>query len=157
MFKLFKPRHEHNWKLIALNDQYHTTYTDTNKTVHWNQRFYQCDCGARKHTDNREKYQKHEGVDQAKQNWIDTGMVPKGSYLPNENSGYFKPTDEDRAALDPVVAYQKTLEDMAKTIGVVINRDFDLEARYPKLKAAADEYHRQLDKYRNFESLKEKT
>ena len=26
---------------------------------------------------------------------------------------------------------------------------------FPKLKEAADEYHRQLDKYRNFDSLKE--
>ena len=154
--RLFKPWHEHDWELVALNDEYHTNYTDTGKKVNWHQRFYQCKCGARKHTDNREKYQRHEGVDQAKQNWLDTGMVPNGSYLPNAKSGYFKPTDEDRAALDPVLAYQKTLEELVNSLGVVINRDFDLEAQYPKLKAAADEYHRQLDKYRNFESLKEK-
>ena len=154
--RLFKPRHEHNWELVALNDQYHTNYTDVGKKVNWHQRFYQCACGARKHTDNRDKYQKHEGVDQAKQNWIDAGVVPNGSYLPDAKAGYFKPSDEDRTALDPVLAYQKTLEDIQKSLGVVLNRDFNLEAQYPKLKAAADEYHRQLDKYRNFESLKEK-
>lgn len=150
-----KPLHSHTWKLVALNDQYHTNYTDTGQKKQWHQRFYECSCGARKHTDNREKYQRHEGVDAARDNWIDAGVVPKGSYLPNEKSGYFKPSDEDRTALDPVLQYQKTLQDMVDSLGIVINRDFKLESKYPKLKEAADEYHRRLDKYRNFESLKE--
>ena len=96
-------------------------------------------------------------MEKAKQNWIDVGIVPKGSYHPNEDTNYVRIDDVEREKLDPVLAYQKTLEDIQKSLGVVLNRDFNLEAQYPKLKAAADEYHRQLDKYRNFESLKEET
>ena len=157
MRKLFKrtPKHQHDWKLVALNDSYHTTYKDTGEIKHWYQRFYECSCGARKHSDNREKYQKHEGIDQARDNWIDAGVVPTKSYHPSENTNYVKIEDIERKQLDPVLEYQKTLQDMVDSLGVVINRDFDLEARYPKLKEAADEYHRRLDKYRNFESLKE--
>lgn len=37
---------------------------------------------------------------------------------------------------------------------LMINRDSYLEKKYPKLKEAADEYHRQLEKYKTFEKLK---
>jgi hypothetical protein len=32
----------------------------------------------------------------------------------------------------------------------VITRDFNLKEKYPALKAAAEEYHKQLDKYKTF-------
>ena len=32
--------HKHEWELVATNDSYHTTYTDTGKTKHWEMRFY---------------------------------------------------------------------------------------------------------------------
>lgn len=154
--RLFKPQHEHDWELVGINAKYHTTYSDTKETKHWEMRFYKCACGERKYTDNRtSKYITHEGMEKAKQNWIDVGVVPKDSYHPAEDTNYVRIDDVEREKLDPVLEYQKTLEDLVNSLGVVINRDFDLEARYPKLKEAADEYHRRLNKYRNFESLKE--
>ena len=158
MFKLFKrtPKHEHDWELVAVNDTYRTTYSDTGETEYWQMRFYKCSCGDRKYEDNNTcKYATHEGMEKAKKNWIDTGVVPTKSYHPAKSTNYVKIDDIEREKLDPVLEYQKTLNELVKSLGVVINRDFDLEARYPKLKEAADEYHRRLDKYRNFENLKE--
>lgn len=153
--KWFKSRHQHTWELVACNDKYHTEYTDTGKKVYWNQRFYKCKCGVRKHEDSRtSQYQTHEGLDSAKKNWIDAGVVPNGSYYPGENSGYIKIDDVPKEKLDPIEKLNRNLEDISRTI-LAIKRDYDLEARYPKLKSAADEYNRQLDKYHNFESLKE--
>ena len=158
MFNIFKPKHEHDWKLVAVNDKYNTTYTDTKETKHWQMRFYKCNCGERKFSDNRppHTYIVHEGMDKARANWIDAGVVPVNSYDPTESTNYVKIDDIEREKLDPVLQYQKTLDEISKSLKVVLNRDFDLETKYPKLKAAADEYHRQLDKYRNFENLKEK-
>ena len=157
MFKLFNRNlmHTHDWELVAVNDKFHTNYTDTRKTEYWQIRFYRCSCGARKHTDNVPDYTPHTGVKTAKKNWIEAGVVPKNSYHPTDNTNYVKVDDIEREKLDPVLEYQKTLDELVKSLGVVINRDFDLEARYPQLREAADEYHRRLDKYRNFESLKE--
>jgi hypothetical protein len=148
--------HKHEWELVATNDSYHTTYTDTGKTKHWEMRFYKCTgCNARRYSDNYNNSYLHTGMQKAKQNWLDTGVVPKNSTHPKNSSEYTSITDVEREQIDPVLAYQKTLEDMQKSLSVVINRDFDMEAKYPKLKEAADEYHRRLDKYRNFDALKE--
>lgn len=156
MIKLFnrKPRHTHDWELVAVNDKYHTKYTDTGETVYWQMRFYKCSCGERKAGDNRSDIT-HAGMQEAKKNWIESGVVPTKSYHPTENTNYVKIDDLERKEIDPVLEYQRTLEELVNSLGVVINRDFDMETRYPKLKEAADEYHRQLDKYRNFDSLKE--
>lgn len=151
-----KPKHIHDWELVAVNDTYHTTYTDTGQTKYWQMRFYKCNCNSRKFEHDLPAYTSHRGLDQAQKNWIDVGVVPTNSYHPADKSNYVKIDDIDRKKLDPVLEYQKTLEEMTKTLRVVLNRDFELEARYPKLKEAADEYHRRLDKYRNFDSLKEK-
>ena len=158
MFKLFKrnPIHQHEWELVAVNDKYHTTYADTGEIKYWSMRFYKCSCGERKYSDDRtSSYITHAGMEKCKKNWIDTGVVPKDSYHPKTNSRYIQIDDIECEKLDPVLEYQKTLDELVKSLGVVINRDFDLEARYPNLKEAADEYHRRLDKYRNFEKLKE--
>jgi hypothetical protein len=154
LMKWFKHRHQHRWELVACNDNYHTEYTDTGKKSYWNQRFYKCSCGDRKHEDNRTQYQLHEGVDAAKKNWIDAGVVPKGSYYPGTQNGYVQLDSLPQAQLDPIEKLNRNLEDIARTVNA-IKRDYDLEAKYPKLKSAADEYNRQLDKYHNFESLKE--
>ncbi len=152
--RLFVPRHEHKWKLVACNDNYHTNYTDTNRKVYWKQRFYKCSCGARKHEDNRtSKYQEHEGIDAAKKNWIDVGVVPNHSYYPDETSGYVKITEVPIEKADPLDKLNRNLEDLGKLVGMV-KRDFDLEEKYPKLKKTADEYFRLLDKYRMVETLK---
>jgi hypothetical protein len=149
--------HRHRHELVAVNDEYHTKYTDTGSTVYHQMRFYRCNCGHRKFETNKSGNVRHEGIKKAQLNWIDTGVVPKKSYHPTKHTSYVKIDDLEREKLDPVVAYQKTLEDIQQSLAVVINRDFDLESRYPKLKQAADQYHRQLDKYRNFEKLKEKS
>ena len=157
MIKLFRrtPKHQHDWELVAVNDKYHTNYTDTGKTEYWQIRFYRCECGARRATDNYKGYSPHAGMQDAKKNWIESGVVPTKSYHPSGNTNYVKIDDIEREQLDPVLEYQKTLNELVNSLGVVINRDFNLEAQYPKLKEAADEYHRRLDKYRNFEKLKE--
>lgn len=157
---MFKWMCRHDWKLVALNDEYHTSYTDskTGKVTkkHWHQRFYECKCGKRKQTDDRGEWDPHSGIKYVIQNWVDAGVLPESSYFPDSTHGFIKPSESDRRALDPVLAYQKTLEDLVNSLGVLINRDFTLESQYPELKKAADEYHRRLDKYRNFNSLKEK-
>ena len=144
-------------ELVALNDEYHTTYSDTGNKKYHQMRFYRCSCGKRSFkTDYEFKYSKHAGIEQAKQNWLDTGVVPGKSYHPAESNYYVKIDDLAREKLDPILAYQQTLDDIQKSLKVIINRDFILEDKYPELKKAADEYHRRLDKYRTFESLKEK-
>lgn len=141
--------------LVSLNDNYHTTYTDTGKKVYHQMRFYRCECGIRTFkTDYDNNYSRHIGIDKAKQNWIDAGVVPASSYHPTESTQYVKIDDLERDKLDPIIAYKNTLEEISNTLKVVINRDFDLESKYPELKKAADNYHRQLDKYKTFEQLK---
>lgn len=153
MIKLFnrKPKHTHDWELVAVNDKYYTTYTDTGKTEYWQIRFYKCSCGERKASDNRHSsYTSHQGMQEAKKNWVETGVVPTKSYHPTDDTNYVKIDDIERKELDPVLEYQRTLEELVNSLGV-----FDLEARYPELKEAADEYHRRLEKYRAYEILKE--
>lgn len=153
MFKLFKPKHEHDWELVAVNDKYHTTYTDTKETKYWQMRFYKCNCGERKYSDDK-TYYTHEGMDKARANWLDAGVVPVNSYDPTESTNYVKIDDIEREKLDPVLAYQRTLDEISKSLKVVLNRNFDLESKYPDLKAAADRYHLVLEQYRVMEILK---
>ena len=94
MFNIFKPKHEHDWELVAVNDKYYTTYTDTGKTKYWSMRFYRCACGERKYSDDRtSSYYVHEGMDKVKANWIDTGVVPLNSYHPSQSQYYVKIDD----------------------------------------------------------------
>lgn len=155
MFNIFnrKPNHTCDWELVAVNEKYYTTYTDIQKTVYWEMRFYKCNCGKRKLTDNL-RNKKHEGIEKARKNWIDAGVVPANSTHPLDDSQYIQVDNIEREKLDPVLEYQKTIDDLVMALGVVLNRDFNLEEQYPSLKEAADEYHRRLSKYRNFESLK---
>ena len=48
----------------------------------------------------------------------------------------------------------KELDDMRDAL-LLLKRDVDMEAKYPKLKALKDEYERALDMYKTFETLKE--
>jgi len=151
-----KSKHKCNFELVAVNDEYHTEWTDTNTKEYHQMRFYKCECGSRSITVDKRSNSTHKGIDKARKNWIDAGVVPVKRYHPTELSHYVKIDDVERKQLDPVVAYQKTIEDMVAALGVVINRDYNLEEKYPKLKKAADNYHRELDKYRNFDNLKGK-
>jgi hypothetical protein len=153
MFKLFKPKHEHDWELVAVNDKYYTTYTDTKQNKYWSMRFYKCNCGERKYSDDK-NYYTLDCMDKAKDNWIDAGVVPQNSYHPSQSQHYVKIDDLEREKLDPVLAYQRTLDEISKSLRVVINRNFDLESKYPDLKAAADRYHLVLEQYRVMEILK---
>lgn len=149
-----KKKKDVEWELVATNDQYHSIDEKNNKTF-YEMRFYQSKCGQRRFTSDcpHSKYIFHKGMERAKKNWLDAGVIPVNSVHPTQDKHFVSIDDVKREELDPVLAYQQTLEEISKSLKVVINRDFDLEARYPKLKSAADEYHRQLDKYRR---LKEK-
>lgn len=145
MFNIFKPKHEHDWELVAVNDKYYTTYTDTGKTKYWSMRFYRCACGERKYSDDRtSSYYVHEGMDKVKANWIDTGVVPLNSYHPSQSQYYVKIDDADRKALDPLTKYQQTLEDIQSTL-LLVTRNIDLEEKYPELK---ESYQKHMDMYR---------
>jgi hypothetical protein len=55
---------------------------------------------------------------------------------------------------DPLMQLNKTVEELCNMMGV-IKRDYDLEKKYTKLRSIADQYNKELSKYRTFESLKE--
>ena len=156
MFKIFKLKHKHNWELVAVNDKFHITYNDTGKTKYWSMRFYKCACGERKYSDFRNSsLHIHEGMDKARDNWIDAGVVPTDSYHPADSKHYVKIDDTPKEQLDPLEQLNKTVEELCLTMNV-IKRDFDLEKKYPKLKSISDQYQQELSKYRTFESLKGK-
>lgn len=141
-------------ELVAINDQYHTTFSSGKSDYH-QMRFYRCECGKRSFkTDYPYEYSKHTGIEKAKQNWFETGVVPEKSYHPSQSKYYVQVDDLEAEKLDPILEYRKVLEELNKTLAITINRDFNLELKYPALKKAADEYHKQLDKYRTFEKLK---
>ena len=47
----------------------------------------------------------------------------------------------------------KELDEMRDAL-LLLKRDVDMEAKYPKLKELKDAYERQLEKYKTFEALK---
>ena len=48
----------------------------------------------------------------------------------------------------------KELDEMRDAL-LLLKRDVDMEAKYPKLKKIKDEYERALDMYKTFETIKE--
>lgn len=136
--------HSHNWELVACNDEYRTTSSTGGNPHYWKQRFYKCSCGARKHQDDRGEYNKHEGIDQAKQNWIDAGVVPNKSYFPSAANGYIKPPEAEAAVITPLTKYQNTLDDIRATL-LLVTRDAALEEKYPELK---ESYLKHMELYR---------
>jgi len=156
VYKWLHP-HRHNYKLVAVNDEYQTTFTDTKRKVVWTMRFYQCEgCGnriAKRFNDYTYAKLEHSGVDAAITNWIDCGVVPQNSYNPADNSYYVKPNHEENEKIDPLVNLNKTVQDLCAMMNV-IKRDYDLEGKYPTLKKAADNYNKLFDKYKTFEDLK---
>jgi hypothetical protein len=83
----------HNFELVAVNRDYHTTYTDSDRVIYHTMRFYQCSCGERKFkTDYANKYSTHNGINLAKDNWLDVGVVPSGSYDPRTVGENYVPT-----------------------------------------------------------------
>ena len=120
-------------------------------------RFYQCGCGNRSFTTDYNKsmgqYSSHEGINKAKQNWLDAGVVPTHSYHPETNQQYVKPGAVAEEKVDPLVKLTQTVADLCDMMQV-IRRDYDLEAKYPKLKKSADNYKALFEKYKTFETLK---
>ena len=83
----------HKFEVVAVNREYHTSYTDSNRVVYHTMRFYQCSCGVRKFkTDYDNKYSSHHGINLAKDNWLDVGVVPNGSYDPRKTNNSYVPT-----------------------------------------------------------------
>lgn len=159
MFKIFHKYlnpHVHDYKLIAVNDEYNNTFPDKSR-VTWSMRYYKCECGKRTATatnDYSSTYRlTHRGVDAAVKNWIDSGVVPQKSYDPANAAGFIKPADDDEKEMHPLVNLNKTVQDLCAMMNV-IKRDYDLEKKYPRLKTAADNYNKLLDKYKIFESMK---
>lgn len=157
LYKFFNP-HIHKHKLIAVNDEYTNTFTDTSRVVKWSMRYYKCECGKRTATATNDYAHAiikitHSGVDAAVKNWIDSGVVPINSYDPADHPGLRKPVNVDEKEIDPLVNLNKTVQDLCAMMNV-IKRDYDLEKKYPRLKTAADNYNRLLDKYTTFESMK---
>ena len=74
----------HTYVLVAINNEYHTTYVGSEHKRYYNMRFYECEhCGHRSFQTNYDnKYNRHSGIDNAKLNWIEVRTVPKDSYDP---------------------------------------------------------------------------
>lgn len=150
----------HKNKLVAVNDDYTSTFTDTGKKIKWQLRFYECAVCKRRHFKHSvSEYGRyytiddHAGVKKAYQNWIDAGVVPSNSYDPADPStGFVRPGTVIEPD-DPLHQINKSLQEIASGLAIIL-RDQKLEEKYPKLKKAADEYNKQLDKYKNFETLK---
>lgn len=152
-FKKWLLPHQHNWKLVACNDKYTTTYTDANYTKTWSMRFYECECGSRKVDEKSNGC--HAGVTAAVKNWIDIARVPSSSFHPDQDgSGYTKVSKVKDEDIDPLNQLNATVEQLCKMMQV-IKRDVELEKKYPALKKAADNYEKLLDKYSTFENLKD--
>ena len=83
----------HKPVLVAVNTEYNTHYTDTDTKKYHMMRFYQCEhCGHRSFTTNYySQFTKHNGIDVAKANWLDTGVVPSSSYDPRKDSQTYVP------------------------------------------------------------------
>lgn len=83
----------HKPVLVAVNTEYNTHYTDTDHTKYHMLRFYQCEhCGNRSfETNYKSNYTTHSGIDNAKANWLDTGVVPSGSYDPRKVPNSYVP------------------------------------------------------------------
>lgn len=155
IYKILNP-HRHDFKLIAVNDDYHTTFSDTKGKVQWSMRYYRCSCGERRGTksnDYRYTTLTHSGVDAAIKNWVECGVVPPKSYNPADGAYYIKPEEDENKNIDPLVNLNKTVQDLCVMLNV-IKRDYDIESKYPNLKKAADNYNRLFDKYKTFEDLK---
>ncbi len=155
VYKFFHPHH-HKYELVAVNDEYTTSFTDSGRKASWTMRYYKCSCGKRiTKTSNDYPYAalKHSGIDDAVKNWEDCGVVPQKSYNPADNSYYVKPIPEENEKIDPLVNLNKTVQDLCVMMNV-IKRDYELEKQYPKLKKAANDYYKLFDKYKTFEDLK---
>jgi hypothetical protein len=154
MFNIF---HKHKLELVAIDNTYHFMYKDqNNKKAYKEMRFYKCKCGKRASSNNLDKYDRHPGIAQAQKNLEEAGLLPTSSCHPEDDANFKTPDEVTQAKLDPVLEYQKTLNDISESLKVVLNRDFDLEAKYPKLKKLADQYHHELAKHRTYDTLKDK-
>ena len=84
----------HSLEVVAANDEYYTTYVDTNRQVYHTMRFYRCKhCGQRTFKTSYKSFgENHSGIVMARDNWIDIGMVPASSYDPRKYGYTPEPT-----------------------------------------------------------------
>lgn len=89
----------HTPVLVAVNTSYYTSYTNSDHVKYHMMRFYQCEhCGARSFKTNYDEYGKHNGIENAKDNWIDAGVVPNTSYDPRTETLAYVPVAPNPAA-----------------------------------------------------------
>lgn len=139
-------------KLVGICDNrwYSNNYPTTGSKTYWTVRFYQCErCGCRWSESNYSDDQReHNALNTDRRNWSETGVLPPRTYHPKSRGVYPDTLDN----VDP--NHQATLNDLVEVMGIVLNRDVDLEKRYPSLKRLADQYHRELEKCRTVDILR---
>ena len=94
---------------------------------------------------------------------IDTSLINNGtitaSYYISDNTTFAPLTVSDSVTTitTPLVVngrdVMREIDEMRDAL-LLLKRDVDMEARYPKLKELKDAYERQLEKYKTFEALK---
>jgi hypothetical protein len=77
--------------------------------------------------------------------WSEYGHIYSSSIDTNTKS---EKEDSTKIILDEIHEIREMM--------IMLNRDKNLEKKYPKLKEAADEYKRLLEKYKTFDILKGK-
>ena len=67
----------HEYKAVLRTyDVFSTNYTDTNRIQNWQAHFFQCKhCKVRHFETTHTKYSTHTGIDRAKHDWLDNGVI----------------------------------------------------------------------------------
>jgi len=86
------------------------------------------------------------------------------NYITSSNYNWSDITITDHTTNDHALKVDGTLEvngrdvmkelDEMRDVLLLLKRDVDMEAKYPRLKELKDEYERALEKYKTFEALK---
>lgn len=82
------------------------------------------------------------------------GTVPNSYYITdNTSSPYLTVNDSAPTLIIDGRDVMAELDEMRDAL-LLLKRDVDMEAKYPRLKELKDEYERALEKYKTFEALK---
>ena len=149
-FGLWKQSIPCTTQLVAICDNYWrtTNYPTTGTTTYWVLRFYRCERCGRRWSDHNCPFSVDGPLKESLKTWTEAGILPTESYHPSSKGK----TPEDIEEVD--TSTQATLNGIVSVLKIVLDRDIDLEERYPSLKRIADEYHRELDKCKTVEALR---
>lgn len=94
-----------------------------------------------------------------KYNTISSGILDSSNLYNGNVVDTYDMNTHTAPVRDIVQDYDQIKQELAeiKKMLMMLNRDNVMEEKYPKLKEAADEYHKQLHKYQTFEILKGKS